>query len=457
MNEIGRMHRALARIAPSVTIDVLATGDVEAAIRRCAESTGPRRRSPLDPSLVVWLCLAMALWRADSIPNVFARLLARARGRRAWVGLRPVTDGALAHARERLGAPPLRALFDEVARASTPEPTFHGRRVYTLDGTVLSVADTQANGAAFGRHHASNGTTAFPSMRALTLTSTTSRAVRGACFSPYATSEMAAVSRVVDVLGPGDLVLLDRGFMGAWLFDAIRRRGADYVCRVRASVRPRLLRRRGPGDFEVEFRSGRPADRQADGRRIRVAARLVEYRIGGGELARLLTSLVDEDVSAREIAELYHERWEAETTLDEIKTHLAAPRHGAVDLPFRAKSPELVEQEFWATLSAFNLVRRLIEGAARVHRIPPRRISFTDALAVVTSTWASRDLRGEDLVRAYVTLCDDLAGCVLDRWRRPRLCPRKIRRRTARYPVKKPADRESVPSLALTLGASRRA
>jgi hypothetical protein len=457
MNGIGRVHRALARLAPSVAIDVLATDDVEAAIRRCAESTRARRRSPLDPVLIVWLCLAMALWRADSIPNVFARLVARARGRRTWVGLRPVTDGALAHARERLGAAPLRSLFEAVARACVPAPAFHGRRVYTLDGTVLSVPDTPANAQAFGRHRASTGTTAFPSMRALALTSTTTREVRAASFSPYATSEMASVPSVLDALGPGDLVLLDRGFMGAWLFAAIRERGADYVCRVRSSVKPRLLRRRGPGDSDVEFRGHRPEDRQTGRRRVSIVTRLVEYRVAGGTPVRLLTSLGGEDISAREIAELYHERWEAETTLDEVKTHLAAPRHGTLALPFRGRTPALAEQEFWATLAAYNLVRRLIDGAARVHRIPARRISFTDALAVVTSTWTCKRLEGEALVRAYVVLCHDLADCVLERWRRPRVCPRKVRRRTARYPAKKPHDRERVPSLTLTLGLSRRA
>lgn len=457
MNLVREAHLALARIAPRVCIDVLVDGDVRDALRRCVESTPALRACPLHPSLVVWLCLAMALYRSDSIPNVFARLLARARQGGGWVGLRPVTDGALAHARQRIGPGPLRALFEQVAAGAEPQPTFHGRRVYTIDGTVLSVADTARNEGAFGRHVASEGVTAFPSMRLLTLTSTTTRAVRAAHWSPYATSEMAAVTQVLAKLKEGDLVLLDRGFMAAWLFRAIRARGADYVCRVRNSVRPKVQRRRDRGDFDVQFRSGRREDVDQDGRRLSVDARLVEYELLGGEPVRLLTSLTDESIHAREIAVLYHERWEAETTFDELKTHLVSVHRGSLSLPFRSKSPELVEQELWATLAAFNLLRRLIEGAARVHRIDPRRISFTDTLALVTSTWHSRSLSGADLVRAWSRLCEDLAGCVMDRWRRPRSSPRRVRRRTAKYLAKKPGEHTVVRDLERTLrmGLSR--
>ena len=102
----------------------------------------------------------------------------------------------------------------------------------------------------------------------------------------------------------------------------------------------------------------------------------------------------------------------------------------------------MVEQELWATLVAYNLVRGVIALAARVHRVDPRRISFTDAMVVITATWQARALQGRDLIRAYVRFVGDLADCVLDRWRRPRRYPRVVRVKTKAYAHKRPEHRE---------------
>jgi len=428
MNVIGTVHRSLARIAPDFAIDVLAADDVQAAIRREVDLAPPLRESPLHPTLVAWLTMAMALFRADSIPNVFARLLARWRESKAWIPLRPVTDGALAHARKRLGSAALRRIFEALASRVAPAPSFHGLRVWSLDGTVFSLPDTPANDRAYGRHPASKNRTAFPQLRVLTLAAARTHEIRAAQFVPYRRHEITKAPEVVRSLRKGDLLLLD---------DA----GVAFVARAKNNVKPRLLRRNGRGDFDVEVRSARcldPGDRRPP---RALALRLVECRVGG-ELVRLLTNLRDPRISAREIAALYHERWEVEIGFDEIKNHFASVKHGTLDLAFRGKSPEMVEQEIWATLAAFNLVRRVIAGAARVHRIDPRRISFTDAVVVIVSTWQAGSLSGAGLVRAYTRLVGDLAACVLDRWRRPRRWPRVIRIRSTPFPHKAPWDCE---------------
>ena len=128
--------------------------------------------------------------------------------------------------------------------------------------------------------------------------------------------------------------------------------------------------------------------------------------------------------------------------LDEFKTHFVSVRHGILDLPFRGKSPEMVEQELWAMLATFNLVRRVVAGAARVHKIDPRRISFTDAVVVIVITWQA-GMRSRAAHRcADARLNDDLADCVLDRWRRPRRWPRVVRIKASPYERKKPGHRE---------------
>lgn len=441
MSSIGQGHRALARLAPRFTMDVLAADDLQAIIRRDIQLEPPPRESPLPPTFVVWLTLAMALFRSDSIPNVFARLLARWRESKPWLSLRLVTDGALAHARRRLGAAPLRRLFERLSERASPEPSFHGLRVWSLDGTVLATADTPANERGFGRHHASKGRSAFPQLRLLTLTSTRTHEIRDAHWGPYTQSEASMAPDVVRNLRKGDLLLLDRGFMSMHLYANLVAHDVAFVSRVRNTRKARILARRGPGDYDVEVKGTKSTDPKDRRGRPTMILRLVEYRIGR-EWIRLLTNLTDASIGGREIAELYHERWEVELVFDELKTHSVSVRHGTLDLPFRGKSPVMVEQELWATLTAFNLVRREIAGAARVHRVDPRRISFTDAIVVIVATWRVGSRSKADRRRAHTRLQDDLAACELDRWRRPRKCPRVVRVRSNTYPHKGPMYRE---------------
>lgn len=456
MNPIGQAHRALARLAPQFSIDVLAGSDLQTTIRRDIQLVAPQRESPLHPSLVVWLTLAMALFRADSIPNVFARLLTRWRESKPWLSFRAVTDGALAHARRRLGALPLRRLFEEISKRVAPEPSFHGLRVWSLDGTVLAAADTPANERAFGRHHASKGRSAFPQLRLLTLTAARTHEIRDVHWGPYRQSEASMAADVVRNLRKGDLVLMDRGFMSMHFYAHLAQNDVVFVSRVRNTRKMRVLACRGPGDYEVEVKGARPTDPKDHRGRCTMILRLIEYRIGH-EWVRLLTNLTDASISGREIAELYHERWEVELVFDELKTHIVSVRHGTLDLPFRGKSPEMVEQELWATLAAFNLVRREIAGAARLHRIDPRRISFTDALVVIVATWRVGSRSKADRRRAHARLLDDLAACELDRWRRPRKCPRVVRVRSNTYPHKGPMYREEFhdASQLIRMGDSR--
>ena len=93
--------------------------------------------------------------------------------------------------------------------------------------------------------------------------------------------------------------------------------------------------------------------------------RVVEYRLEGiasaEPLYRLVTTILDPAAApAAELAALYHERWEIEGALAELKTHLRGAR--AV---LRSKTPELVRQEFWGLLLAHFAVRGLRQVPSR--------------------------------------------------------------------------------------------
>ena len=78
---------------------------------------------------------------------------------------RPAPDpSAFVHARKRLGARPLRALFRQLVCRAGPLPGAHykGWRLLALDGSAFELPDTPANAEHFGRHHNQHGPAAFP-------------------------------------------------------------------------------------------------------------------------------------------------------------------------------------------------------------------------------------------------------------------------------------------------------
>ena len=83
---------------------------------------------------------------------------------------------------------------------------------------------------------------------------------------------------------------------------------------------------------------------------------------------------------AHELAALYHERWEIETALDEVKTHL---RGGHIVL--RSKTPDLVRQEFYGFMLAHFAIRGLMHDAALRADLDPDKLSFIHAVRVVSS------------------------------------------------------------------------
>ncbi|MGC8526477.1 transposase, partial [Acidiphilium sp.] len=81
---------------------------------------------------------------------------------------------------------------------------------------------------------------------------------------------------------------------------------------------------------------------------------------------------------ATELAALYHERWEIETALDELKTHLRGAR-----IVLRSKTPDLVRQEFYGLMMAHFAIRDLMHQAALKADEDPDRLSFIHAVRVI--------------------------------------------------------------------------
>ncbi|HET6953588.1 MAG TPA: IS4 family transposase [Acidimicrobiales bacterium] len=304
------------------------------------------------------------------------------------------SKSAIFQARDRLGAEPVAALFNRVARPlatpATPGAWLAGRRLVAIDGTCLDVADTAVNDEHFGRPGVNKGErSAFPQARVVALAECATHAIFDAVVGPYTSPENTLARELVGRLEPGMLVLADRGFCGFPLWSRAAATGADLLWRAMPNMKPRHIETLADGTWLAELH---PANNSPDRHADAVTIRVIDYQIDDGrtndQTYRLFTTLLDPEVApATDLALAYAPRWEIESAFDELKTHQRGPR-----TVLRSKSPDLVLQEIWGHLCCHFAIRTLMWEAADHAGIDADRVSFVAALRIARrSITAARD------------------------------------------------------------------
>src|SRR4051812_16337113 len=417
--------RALKRIIPRARVEeVLArTGHDRARCRR------------LPGWFLVWFVIALGLFCRDCYRQVFR-----------W--LQPFRPGAipprstLCEARKRLGVAPMRLLTEQVIRLqgtpTTPGAFYRGMRTMALDGFVVDLPDTPSNQRAFGRPGSGRAAAAFPQARVLSLCETGSHVLWRSLIKPCARGEVTMAHHLLRSLQKDMLLLWDRNFLSYRTVSEVRQRGAHLLARIRSNLIFEPIRVLSDGSYLAKlYRS--PADRRMD--RDGIPVRIIEYtfddpgRPGSGEAHRLLTTLLDEALDPAEtLIVLYHERWEEELTIDELKTH---QRERPV---LRSQTPGGVVQELYGLLLGHYVIRVLMQEAAAVSGIDPHRLSFTGTLKILRCRLPESPASRRGLRQWYRNLVAEVAEEVLEE-RRDRINPRVIKRKMSNWRKKRPEHR----------------
>jgi hypothetical protein len=290
----------------------------------------------------------------------------------------------ISQARTRLGWQALRQLHDAVVRPIAGPATrgawYRQWRLVSLDGSTLDVADEAANAAAFGRPGSSRGASAYPQIRFVCLVENGTHVLFASQMSGCETGETTLARDVLAGLQRGMRCLADRQFFGFALWQQACGTGADLLWRIKKNIRLPCAKRLPDGSYLSHLY---PCEQDRRHKTAGVPVRVIEYRLdgvaGAEPLYRLVTTILDPDhAPARELAALYHERWEIETALDELKTHLRGAH-----IVLRSKTPDLVRQEFYGLILAHFAVRGLMHEAALQADEDPDRLSFLHAVRVV--------------------------------------------------------------------------
>jgi hypothetical protein len=403
---------------------------VDAAL--AATRTTQTRLRNLPSRVVVYLLLAACLFPEVGYLGVWRKLTAGLAG----IPTTTPTAAGLSHARHRVAVAPLRWLFD-LLRGPTagraPGTRWRGLLVCAIDGTTLTVPDNPRILARFTKQRGNHGGTGYPQIRLVALLACGTRSVIDAVFGPTTTGETTYTPRLLPSLHTGMILLADRNFGAAGLLTQIAATGADLLVRLKNGRNMPVLARYRDGSYLSVL----------GGLRVRVIECEITIATTTGRhtgLYRLATTLLDPyDYPASELIQLYHQRWEIETAYLELKSSILGGR------VLRARTPTGIEQEIYALLLTYQLLRTAMADATTTQfGLDPDRASFTVAYQ------AARD----QLIQA----ANVLAGTVIDlvgtigrhvlanllptRWLR--VCPRIVKRAISKYQARGPdIDRTS--------------
>jgi hypothetical protein len=376
-----------ARITDYISLGVLTKtfplDRVNAAVAAAGKTS--RRQRDLPAHVVLYYVIALTLYMQVSYREVLRCLL---EGIQWLLGpeweVKVTGKSGISQARTRLGWEPLKQLHDEVvapiAAKRTKGAWYRDWRLVSVDGSTMDVADNQDNEKAFGRPSASRGSSAYPQVRFVSLVENGTHVLFGTQLGGYHEGEITLAHKVLPALQKGMLCLADRNFFGFELWRKARATGADLLWRVKKNLRLPCEKRLPDGSYlSTIYRSDKDRRQGANGIRVRVIEYTLEGVAEAEPIYRLVTSILDPDrAPAQELAALYHERWEIETALDELKTPLRGSK-----IVLRSKTPDLVRQEFYGLLMTHFAVRGLMHEAALQAGEDPDRLSFLHAVRVV--------------------------------------------------------------------------
>lgn len=416
---------ALKRIVPRAKVKEM--------LEQCGGSGAKCRRLPAW--FMVWFVITLGLFCRDSYRQVFRWLQPYRRK-----GTPP--RSTLCEARRRLGVAPLRRLYETVVELlgtpHTPGAFYQGMRLMALDGFVVDVADTEKNDRAFGRPGSGRAPGAFPQVRVLSLCETGSHVLWRSLMKPYHRGEIPMARYLLRFMERGMLLLWDRNFLSYDMVEKVISRRAHLLARIKKNLVFEPIEQLSDGSYLAKlYRNAK--DRRHD--RNGIVVRIIDYtfhdpqRPGSGEKHRLLTTLLDAEAHPAEtLIELYHERWEEEVAIDELKTH---QRERPV---LRSQTPAGVVQEIYGLLIGHYVIRTLMQQAAAKLDMDPQRLSFTNTLKILRCRLPECPKSERGRRQWHRQLVDEISEEILEP-RRNRINPRVIKKKMSNWEKKKPEHR----------------
>lgn len=355
---------------------------IEQGFQQAGIATVRKRRLPLEA--VLWSVIGMALFRKESVWNIANKLDIMLPGKNQLVA-----PSAMVQARQRLGYESVKQVFNKSATAMYQQQEFEtwcGLNLLAVDGVVWRTSDTPDNRKEFSSGSNQYGDTAFPQIRMVCHMELTSHQLISSEFDNYKTNEMKLAERLIERTPDNSLTMFDKGYYSLGLLNRWHNTGTErhWLIPARPDLQYEIISSVGKNDHIIKLKTTKQAQKKFSDIPEIIETRLISKTIKGKSY-RILTSMTDRlRFPSSEIVELYGHRWEIELGFREIKqTMLDSSYH------LRSKRPDMVRQELWGVLLAYNLVRRIMTIAAKTTGIWPNQLSFSSSSMAVIQYFSS--------------------------------------------------------------------
>lgn len=420
---------------------------IPAAVLRRRSSGENSRQRLFSLDVVFWCFLDQVQTPAGACREAVRKVMALARRKlpRKKSDAMSAATSAYCQARAKIPVSVIEEIHEHlVDRLQTRVPLaelWHGRHVRLVDGSGLSMPDTEANQSRWPQSKGQKSGCGFPSMNLVGIFCLHSGALLQAAHGQRTTHETKLFRQLWGTLNPGDLALTDRGFCSFGTLAGLHARGVDSLMRlpekkIRVAITSQLPK---TPNFDVTVTWQRPAQcppglSPQDFALLpgSIPVRVVRYTIAHPgfrtQSVTLVTTLLDSAISTADLADLYFRRWGVELHFREIKIHLN------MDI-LRCKSPHMIERELRMHFIAYNLIRCLMQKAALTHDVDLGRVSFKGALDTLRQ-FANASAGAEDKPRTISALVEDMLLAIardLVPLRPDRTEPRVRKRRPKNY------------------------
>jgi len=346
-----------------------------------------------NPVTTIWGFLSQVLSEDHSCRDAVSRIIAH-RASNGKAVCSPNT-ASYCNARSRILTEVLRTLAtgtaDELQASATDQWKWNRRSVFIFDGSNVSMPDTPENQEAYPQPSSQKPGLGFPLARIGVLLSLATGACHDLAIAPYqgkGTGETNLFRRIYGALEPGDVVLADALFDDYFIACELRQLDVDIVAHAQYERKGSWpIENRPDGDILVWQRPQKPRGMTREQyrnypeqllmREVSVDARDKNNR---AKQFKVVTTILDESIDRQEIGTLYERRWDGEVDIRSIKSTMQMNI-------LRCKTPDMVHNEIWTHLLAYNLLRTVMAVAATESEddIEPRQISFKGAKQALTA------------------------------------------------------------------------
>lgn len=438
IGKVTAKSSTLSQNLESVTFNSIRKVLPDTTIRNACNQAGyGYRKRIITPIITVLHMIIAAIWPEDSFTASWQLLWASFSANSPSKAGKSPSRGTVSNARKRL---PLKVWEKITARLSEQGQScsesldkWRNHRLVAVDGTCLTVPNSEELCDTFDLCKGDTGPKLYPLVRMVCVSIVETMMVIGYNVGGYRTDENALLKPMLKMLRKGDLLLADRHYAGSNLYWNYMENGLEYLTRAHQRLKISRLKRLwsySENDFVALLKINENYRRKNPEMPKFIRARFiqVEARIRGKyQPVWLVTSLLDNDYPADEIAELYFKRWTIETLFGRFKVDLSA------DI-LRSQSSVGIYKEIAARVCASNIISTIMLEASIAENVDVSRISFIHTIRAIIAFAPALAMRPvEQLPAIYEAMLCEIAAHLVP-LRPGRLEPRRLAHDPKNYP-----------------------